>query len=143
MLFTGAIEDRLAIRDLYGSFSYSSSLENMEEWLDCWTEDCQWTTHYFAVSGKEELRQQWHKLWANFDKLAFLCEIGSMAVDGDRATVGCIAREIIRLSTGGVYKLAGCYSDELVRLDGRWLFARREYQVLVEELPEATQPSGP
>ena len=136
MAFTGPIEDRLAIRDLYGSYGDASSRGDVEEWLTCWTEDGQWRTHVFDRSGKGELREQWDMLWANFDKVAFLGEVGSIEIDGDKATGRSVAREIIALSGGGIYKLVGRYEDCLVRQKGKWLFARRNYQPIVEELPE-------
>ena len=40
------------------------------------------------------------------------------------------------LSGGGIYELVGRYEDCLVRQNGKWLFARRNYQPIVEELPE-------
>lgn len=136
MAFTGPNEDRVAIRELYGSYSYASTREQVEEWLACWTEDGQWNSEFFNRSGKDELLEQWKMLWSNFAKVAFFCEIGSIEVDGDRALAGSITREIILLKNGGIYKVAGRYEDTLVRQSGQWLFARRDYQSLVEELPE-------
>jgi len=135
MPFTGPPEDRMAIRELYSSFSYASTRKKTDEWLACWAEDAQWNTDFFQCSGKREVREQWDSLWANFDQVAFLCEVGSIEVDGDTASTGCTVREIIQLSDGGVYKLAGLYDDRLVRQNGQWLIARRDYQLLVEELP--------
>jgi uncharacterized protein (TIGR02246 family) len=136
MAFTGPIEDRLAIRDLYGLYADASSRGDREDWAACWAEDCQWNTHLFARSGNAELREQFDALWANFRSLAFLSEIGTIEVDGDRAMARAVAREIIRLTDGGLYKLVGRYEDQLVRENGKWLFSRRDYQPLVEELPE-------
>lgn len=135
MAFTGPTEDRLAIRDLYGLYSDASWRGDRDDWEACWAEDCQWNTHLFGRSGKHELREQWDALWANFRSLAILSEIGAIEVDGDRAMARCVAREIIRLVDGGLYKLVGRYEDRLVRENGTWLFSRRDYQPLVEELP--------
>jgi uncharacterized protein (TIGR02246 family) len=136
MAFTGPSEDRLAIRDLYGRYGDASTRGDAEEWLTCWTEDGQWNTHLFKRSGKADLREQWDALWANFEKVGFLGEVGAIEVDGDKATCRSVAREIIRLTNGGLYKLVGRYDDYLVRKNGEWLFARRDYQPLIEELPE-------
>jgi uncharacterized protein (TIGR02246 family) len=135
MAFTGPIEDRLAIRDLYSSYSDASVRGDTEAFLTCWTEDGQWNSHIFRCAGKKELRAQWDTLWANFAKVGFLGEVGSIEVDGDRATCRSVAREIILLKSGGVYKLIGRYADLAVRQNGQWLFARRDYEPLVEELP--------
>ena len=47
------------------------------------------------------------------------------------------AREIIRLKTGGLFKLIGQYRDQLVREDGAWRFSRRDYDPIAEEAPGA------
>jgi uncharacterized protein (TIGR02246 family) len=136
MAFTGPVEDRLAIRDLYASFGDASSRANAEHWLACWTDGGQWNTHVFERSGKAALREQWDLLWSNFAKVAFIGEVGAIEVEGDRAAGRAVAQEIILLKGGGVYKLVGRYEDRLVREDGRWLFARRDYQPTLEEPPE-------
>ena len=136
MAFTGPTEDRMAIRDLYASYGDASARGAVEDWLACWAEDAQWNSHLFKRSGKAELREQWDMIWTNFDKVAFIGEVGAIEVDGDKAVCRAVAREIVRLRNGSVYKLVGQYEDLLVRKKGKWLFARRDYQPLVEELPE-------
>ena len=34
---------------------------------------------------------------------------------------------------GSIQKVVGRYEDELVRANGEWLFARRNYQLLADE----------
>lgn len=135
MAFTGPIEDRLAIRELYGAYGDSSAQRDGEAFLACWTDDGQWNSHIFQRSGKPELREQWDLLWTNFEKVGFLGEIGAIEIDGDKASCRSVAREIILLKGGGVYKLVGQYHDQVVRQNGKWLFARRDYQPFVEEAP--------
>lgn len=135
MPFTGSKEDRDAIRELYGTYSDASACADVETFLACFAEEGQWNTHIFQLRGKAALRDQWHQLWLGFDKVGFLTEIGSIEVDGDRATCRCVAREIIRLKAGGLYKLVGQYRDEVVREKGRWVFARRDYDPIAEEAP--------
>lgn len=135
MPFTGPMEDRLAIRELYDTYGDGSTTGNAETFLSCWTDGGEWITHVFSRKGKAELQEQWNTLWAGFEKVAFLANVLSIEVDGDRAHTRSVAREIISLKGGGIFKLAGLYRDQLVRRNGQWLFARREYEVLAEELP--------
>ena len=132
---SGPLEDRLLIRELYGLYADVSCRGSPDDWLDLWTDDCHWVTHYFDVSGKAELRQQWDSLWANFETVGFLGEVCVIAVDGDTARARSTAREIIRMKDGGVYKLIGAYEDSLVKQNGEWLFTQRLYRPLVEEFP--------
>lgn len=135
MPFSGPTEDKLAIRELYDTYGDASCRGDVETFLTCWTEDGQWNTHIFTRTGKAELREQWNALWTGFEKVAFLGNVLSMEIDGDKASTRSVAREIIALKGGGVFKLAGLYRDQLVRQDGQWLFQQRDYEVLVEELP--------
>jgi uncharacterized protein (TIGR02246 family) len=135
MAFSGPIEDRLAIRELYDTYGDGSTSGDVETFLSCWAEDGQWQTHLFTRTGKAELREQWDMLWTGFDKVAFLGNVQSIEIAGDKASCRALAREIIALKGGGVFKLAGQYRDQLVRQNGTWLFQKREYSVLVEELP--------
>jgi uncharacterized protein (TIGR02246 family) len=134
MAFSGPIEDRLAIRELYDTYGDGSTSGDVETFLSCWAEDGQWQTHLFTRTGTVELREQWDMLWTGFDKVAFLGNVQSIEIDGDKASCRALAREIIALKGGGVFKLAGQYRDQLVRHNGTWLFQKREYTVLVEEM---------
>lgn len=133
MSFSGSLTDRLNVREFYGHFSYASSLALTDEWLSCWSDQCQWRTTFFSLEGKQQLQEQWHALWQNFDKVALLCEIGSIRIENDRAYVTSIAREVIRLKTGEVQKLAGSYSDTLERHGDSWRFLQRDYELLISE----------
>ncbi|MCJ2180865.1 nuclear transport factor 2 family protein [Novosphingobium album (ex Hu et al. 2023)] len=135
MPFTGPREDRDAIRELYATYGDASTCGDTERFLACFAEDGQWNTHIFQRTGKAELRAQWDQLWAGFERVGFLGEVGSIEVEGDAACCRCVAREIVLLKTGGVYKLIGQYTDRLVRQNGAWLFAQRDYRPIVEELP--------
>jgi hypothetical protein len=136
MQFSGPLEDRILIRELYGLYADASCRGDREQWVSCFTADGQWNSHIFRCTGHAELRAQWDQLWADWDNVAFWCEIGPIAVSGDTATVRAYAREIVALSAGGLFKLFGSYDDELVRQDGAWRFARREYLPMIQEPPQ-------
>lgn len=135
MPFTGPREDRDAIRELYSTYGDASTCGDVDGFLACFTEDGQWNTHIFNRCGKAELRAQWDELWTAFERVGFLGEVGSIEVDCDTAVCRCVAREIVQLKAGGVYKLIGQYTDHLVRHGDTWLFARRDCRPIVEELP--------
>jgi len=127
MRCVGSIEDRLLIRELYGYYSDVSSLCDKESWLSCWTDDCHWKSTLFECNGKQEISEQWDKLWANFETMGFLSNISFINIEGDTAKARIVTQEWIRLSEGGTQRLMGYYEDELRRVDGVWLFTSRQY----------------
>ncbi|MDE8651140.1 nuclear transport factor 2 family protein [Novosphingobium album (ex Liu et al. 2023)] len=135
MSFTGPIEDRLAIRELYGTYGDASWRGDREAWIACFTSDGKWTSHLFDCTGHDELRATWNDLWKDWEAVAFLGEIGAIEIDGDTATCRSYAREVVQLKAGGVFKLCGRYDDRVVRQDGQWRFARRDYTLTIPELP--------
>ncbi|MEW9855266.1 nuclear transport factor 2 family protein [Novosphingobium sp. M1R2S20] len=141
MGFTGSIEERLAIRELYGMYGDASWRGDREQWLSCFTQDGRWTSHLFDATGHDELRATWDGLWEDWQYVAFLGEIGAMDVEGEAAQCRSYAREIVRLNSGGTFKLAGRYDDTLVKVKREWKFARRDYTLMIDEFPpEMQQP---
>lgn len=136
MPFTGPLEDRLLIRELYDRYTDACWREDREEWLACFVENARWTTHLFECSGKDEMAETWDRISADWIKVAFLSTIGSIEVSGGTAKARSYAREIVDLKSRGLVKPAGRYDDELIRQDGAWLFASRTYSLLFAEPPE-------
>ena len=116
MPFTGSVEDRLAIRELFGEYSDAGAVSDGEAWLDCWTDDCHWVSHLF-----------------DWKSVAFFNEIGKIAVAGTLATVRSTTREIVELKSGALFKLVGRYDDRLVKVGGEWRYQLRNYTVMFTE----------
>jgi ketosteroid isomerase-like protein len=133
MPFEGPLEDRLLIRERIGAYSDAVFQGDVEAYLACWADDGVRVWAGREVQGKPALRTQWEKIWAGLDKMAFFAEVGAIAVRGERATARCYCREILFLKGGAVRKVVGVYDDELVREGGAWLFARRTYQLFMDE----------
>lgn len=135
MAFTGPLEDRIAIRDLYGSYADCAFRQARQDFLDCWCADGVWSTPFGEVAGRAALEAQWDTIWQTFDSMGFFTEVGSIEVAADRAQGRAYCREIVNLPGGGIRKLVGRYDDELRRENDRWRFARRTYTVLITEEP--------
>lgn len=135
MAFTGPVEDRLAIRELYGTYGDASWRGDREQWVSCFAADGKWTSHLFDAQGRAALLETWDGLWKDWLEVAFLGEVGSIEVDGDKAACRSYAREIVRMKNGVTFKLAGRYDDALVREGGEWKFAHRHYTLMIDEFP--------
>ena len=133
MAFTGPLEDRILIRERLDGYADCAFRGDAEAWLANWAEDCIWSGTAFELRGKEALRAQWHKLWRAMESMAFFVQVAAIEVDGERAVARSYCREIVGLKIGGHRKYVGRYDDELVRQNGQWLFARRNYTVLLDE----------
>ncbi|EJL24830.1 nuclear transport factor 2 family protein [Novosphingobium sp. AP12] len=136
MPFTGPVEDRLAIRELYGTYADASWRGDRALWLTTFTEDGRWTSHLFDAAGHAALAETWDGLWKDWASVAFMAEIGSMEIAGDGAAVRSYAREVVQTKEGAIFKLCGRYEDALVREGGEWKFARRDYTLTIGEFPE-------
>ena len=135
MAFTGPFEDRLAIRELYGTYADCAFREDKAGFLSCWCEDGAWATPFGEVAGRAALDAQWDTIWQTFASMGFFTEVGAIEVDGNHAKGRAYCREILNLPDGGIRKIVGRYDDELQREGGQWRFARRSYAILIAEEP--------
>jgi len=136
MPFTGPVEDRNAIRELYEAYADGANRGNREDWLDCYAEDAVWKTHYFELTGREAIGAKYDEITGDVVDTTFFTQIGSIEVEGDTARARAFCAESLLQKSGGTYELTGEYHDDIVRRGGRWLFLRRDYLVKREKLPE-------
>ena len=136
MAFTGPVEDRLAIRELYGTYADASWRGDREQWVGCFAPDGRWSSHLFDATGHEALRETWNGLWKDWDSVALLGEIGAIEIAGDAAGVRSYAREVVQMKNGAILKLCGRYEDTLVRSKGEWKFQWRAYTLTIGEFPD-------
>ena len=134
MPFTGPMEDRLAIRELYDSYADAANRMDRAEWLACWTDDAQWWTHYFDLAGQDAIAAQYDLLMGSVATSLFTTQICAIESAGDTASGRAMCSERLLMHAGGEHRLSGIYHDELRREGGTWRFSRRVYKVLTEEM---------
>ena len=130
MAFTGPLEDRIAIRELHGTYADASFRADRQAWLDCWSDDPVWDSSFGVFSGKKAMSDQWEVLWENMTSLAFFTETAAIEVNSNSATARCYVRENFTLADGSTNTVIACYDDDLVREADTWKFARRSYTIL-------------
>lgn len=130
--FTGATQDRAAIRELMETYADAASRMDKAQWLACWTDDGTWHTATGDVIGKAALSEHWDRIGESMTALAFFAMPGAIHVAGNTATARCHVREVARIQ-GHIRKFSARYDDELVRHNGRWLFNRRTYVMNIAE----------
>jgi uncharacterized protein (TIGR02246 family) len=134
-LFTGPVEDRLAIRERIETYSHAVFLHDADLWISNWAEDAVWHLPSAGVDlgGRANIRAAWEQAMGAFSLAGFFAVPGAIEVEGDTATARSYTQEILVLKEGGMRRIVGAYDDTLVKRDGTWLFARRSYTVLHDE----------
>ena len=142
MAFTGPWQDRLAIRELIDAYSDAVMVRDADAWGETWAKDAYWSLPEFPgheqFIGREAIVAGWvmsMTMYASMTDFSlpmiYQALPGAIEVAGDRATSRVHTSEIYRdPATGIEHRIRGRYDDELRRIDGRWLFTRRDYRVI-------------
>lgn len=134
-MFTGPIEDRLAIRELHETYGDGVVRFDKDTWGSVWADDAHWDFMGMAFDGREAIVEMWLGAMSNFDKVSFQCVPASIEVDGDRATSRCQTQEVLKGKDGSTRMIGGLYTDELEKRDGRWVYTSRAFEVIAEYNP--------
>jgi len=128
----GPMEDRLAIRELIETFSAGVMRIDAEYWGELWAPDGAWKLPSLPEDcvGKTNIKEMFREKLAYVDSISMIAFPADLVVDGDTAEGKAYCRELIFTKEGAQKILIGCFDDQYVRLNGRWLFRRREYEIL-------------
>lgn len=130
MAFSGPFEDQLAIRLLVESYSDAVFRRDADDWGACWAEDSHWFLMGTMVSGKDAIVALWKQAMDGFEFVAFFSQMGSLKIEGDRATGRVWTHEVLEARDGAISRPIGRYDDAYVRLGDGWRFAERRYTLL-------------
>ncbi|MFT6750348.1 MAG: hypothetical protein ACI9VI_001477 [Candidatus Azotimanducaceae bacterium] len=129
------IADELEIRNLVADYADAVNRVDKAQWASTWAEDGQWTLPGAGTfSGRDAVVGLWTQAMAGFDFVAQLVYQGSVTIDGDKATGRWYLSEHLRPagSEGGMFNI-GTYKDEYVKLNNKWYFSNREYQIMYND----------
>ena len=132
MTYAGSIEDRLAIRELLETYNDAVFRRDKEAWTNTWAEDAEWVLLGNPISGRDNIVQAWLGAMGTFSYVGFFATPGSIIVSDDTAQTRVYVRETLIETGGNKRSLEGLYEDTCTRIDGKWLFSRRNYQILQE-----------
>ncbi len=144
MTFSGPIEDRIQIRELMDTHAHGVMTRDAELWGSIWAEDASWSLRDYPDLGDFVGRDAIVSAWAESMKsyglenctkpMIYFMQPGAIEVDGDRARAVAYTIEIYdQPGTGKRIHGTGRYDDTLEKRNGKWLFTRREYQIMLEE----------
>ncbi len=134
MISSGPIEDRLAIRELVDSYNDAVMRFDSEAWASNWRDDATWSLPGAGdITGKDKFLPMWQSAMDNFTFAGFFASAGPIVVDGDTAHATWYQQEFLHQKDGVKRAITGRYEDDYVKVDGRWYFQKRVYEVLNTE----------
>ena len=136
MAYTGAIEDRLAIRELLEVYADAVCRVDAEAWSSTWAEDATWELpdypDFGTVRGRDNIVAQWKVAMSHYPGIIFVATPGSIEIDGSRATVRSYTSEVYDRD-GTTKRDRGRYDDVVVKRNGRWVFQSRVFKNIHRE----------
>ncbi len=138
-MFTGPLEDRVAIRELNDTYADGVVRKDKATWATVWADKAHWNLMGHTVDGKEAIVGFWTQAMTNFDAVSFSCVPCMIAIDGDRATSRVQTQEIMRMADGKTRVVGGLYTDELAKEGGQWRFTSRVFAIVAEYNPAEPQ----
>jgi len=131
MISSGTLEDRWLIRELVESYNDAVMRFDGEAWAENWAEDAVWHLPGAGdVSGRDAIVTVWKGAMSAFSFVGFFASAGPIHVAGDTATATWYQQEFLHGQDGSQRNVTGRYEDDYVKVEGRWYFKRRVYEVL-------------
>lgn len=121
------LEAKDEIRELTARYCFAVAEGDAPAILALFTADGVFTMRGRTWSGLDELRQLYDGAAEGVTPKPYI-QNHVVEVRGDEATGRC-GVEIRMVNKGEAYTVAGHYHDTYRRVDGRWRFARRDFQV--------------
>ena len=148
MAFTGPLEDRLAIRELMNTHAHGVMTKDPDVWGSIWADDAFWELLEYpdlgGFDGKDAIVSAWTealKVYGLDDMtkpMVYFMEPGSIEVYGDRATAVAYTHEVYQHpESKKIVRGTGRYDDVLEKRDGQWLFVRRAYGIVHEQVSDS------
>ena len=135
-VFSGPIEDRLAIRELAETYGDGVVRHDAETWSSVWADDAHWDFMGMQIDGREAIVALWNQAMSGLDAVSFQCVPASIEVSGDTATGRVQTQEVLKLKDGTTRMIGGLYTDTLVKREGRWVYASRAFRIVAEYNPK-------
>lgn len=130
-MFSGQLEDRIAIRELHDSYCDAVLRFDADDWGALWTQDAVWSLMGTEVVGRENIVNLWNGAMGAFDAVSFVGIPASLEVKGDTASGRYQTHEIL-VENGEPRIAGGRYDDEFIKQDGRWLYSKRIFNVVAQ-----------
>lgn len=125
-MFEGPQAERLALRELVDRYADAVMRHDVDAWAATWAENAQWCFRDTVIDGRPAIVETWQRAMKEFQGVVFLCQPGSVRVEGNHASLVTHTFEHLTYADGRIRIQAGIYHDEAVLEDG-WRFTRRAF----------------
>ncbi len=121
-----------AIRQLCERYVDAINRRDAEAWLETWAPDGVWEYGgEHPPRGLSQLARFWERAMADMSAIVMVVNSGVIdAIDGDSARARWYHTERVQIGEDRRMEGVTVYEDDLVRMDGRWLFAKRTHTLL-------------
>lgn len=117
-------EDKIEIQELTARYANAMDSENLEGWLETWSDDGIWQGGLGTYKGKSELRKLLDDLGARIKGKRHVMTNSVIDSAGDTAVQHCYLCVFERVTEPRLIATA-VYNDVLTKASGAWKFARR------------------
>lgn len=131
-MFRGPIEDRVAIRELNGTYADGVVRFDAATWGSVWADNAHWNLMGHEVDGKAAIVGFWEQAMGGLEAVSFINVPCMIEVTGDTATARVQTQEILKAKDGSTRHVGGLYEDQLARVDGEWRFTKRVFKIVAE-----------
>ena len=131
-MFTGPLEDRVAIQELNGTYADGVVRIDAETWASVWAEDADWDLMGHQTKGKADIVAFWNGAMSGLEAVSFHCVPCMIEVTGNTAKSRVQTQEILKPKDSKARHVGGLYEDTLAKIDGRWLFTSRTFKIVAE-----------
>lgn len=131
-MFTGPLEDRVAIQELNGTYADGVVRIDPSTWATVWAEDADWDLMGHQTKGKEAIVAFWNGAMSGLEAVSFHCVPCMIEVTGNTAKSRVQTQEILKPRDGKARHVGGLYEDTLAKIDGQWLFTSRTFKIIAE-----------
>lgn len=137
------VADELAIRGLVARYADAVARYDEADWIATWCEDGRWIVFGRPSEGRAKLLETWHHLMGMFDFVVQFAHQAVLEIDGDEATGRWTMSELGTPKQGEPSLMLAVYLDRYRRVDGRWRFAERRFEVLYMGPPDLSGKTFP
>ena len=117
-------DDRMEIQELASQYACAMDCNDLDSWISTWAADGVWVGRAGAYNGREQLLKLLPDLGERVQGKRHIMTNHIIKGNQSTAIMTCYLL-VVEAKVGGNSTVTGTYSDELIKVDGRWVFSKR------------------